>query len=109
MAFLAVLLSAFFVIFPSQWRRLFVVEVPMDKADAIIVLRGESEARPREAARLYHAGVAPLVFVTGIGDAAATRKVLLSAGVPPDRPYSMEYLYSNNLIAIHKNRSNLSI
>jgi uncharacterized protein YjeT (DUF2065 family) len=36
LAFLAVLLSAFFVIFPSQWRRLFVVEVPMDKADALI-------------------------------------------------------------------------
>ena len=73
------------MLFPSQWRRLLVVELPMEKADAIIVLGGESEGRPREAARLYHAGVAPLVFVTGIGDAAATRKVLLSAGVPPDR------------------------
>jgi len=85
LAFLAILLSAFVVIFPSQWRRLFVVEVPMEKADAIIVLGGEADGRPREAARLYRAGVAPLVFVTGIGDAATARKVLLSAGVPPDR------------------------
>ena len=56
----------------------------MEKAEALIVLGGEPEGRPREAARLYRAGVAPLVFVTGIGDAAASRKVLLSAGVPRD-------------------------
>lgn len=57
----------------------------MDHADAIVVLGGEAVGRPSEAARLYHAGVAPLVIVTGIGDTGRNQGVLLAAGVPKDR------------------------
>lgn len=54
----------------------------MVKADALIVLGGEPVARPVEAARLYKQGVAPKVFVSGVGDAAKNRRVLMEAGVP---------------------------
>jgi len=68
--------------FRRLWSRWLVVSVPMDHADALIVLGGEPLARPKEAARLYAAGVAPRVFVTGIGDAEQNRRVLLESGVP---------------------------
>ena len=68
--------------FTKFWERLLVVSVPLEKADALIVLGGEPLARPLKAARLFHAGVAPKVFVTGIGDAARNRQVLIGAGVP---------------------------
>ncbi len=55
----------------------------MEKADALIVLGGEPLARPQEAARLYRKGVAPKVFVTGEGDAARNRQMLIAGGVPP--------------------------
>ncbi len=83
---LAVLGCAFFVIqgsaFSFIWRKLLIVSVPMEKADALIVLGGEPLARPLEAARLYRTGVAPKIFVTGIGDFAANCRVLTNAGVP---------------------------
>ena len=69
--------------FTRLWEHLLVVDEPLEKADALIVLGGEPLARPLEAARLFHAGVAPEVFVTGIGDAARNRQVLIGAGVPP--------------------------
>jgi len=68
--------------FKRLWNRWLVVSVPMDHTDALIVLGGEPLARPKEAARLYAAGVAPRVFVTGIGDAEQNRRVLLESGVP---------------------------
>jgi len=46
------------------------------------VLGGEPFARPNEAARLYKEGVSTRVFITGIGDAARNRQILISAGVP---------------------------
>ncbi len=77
---------AFFVLqgegFTHFWKEWLVVSVPMKRADALIVLGGEPLARPQEAARLYKMGVAPKVFVTGIGDAATIRKVLVGEGVP---------------------------
>ena len=83
---LALLAGAFFLSrgdrFERLWHRLLIVSVPMSRADAIIVLGGEPLARPTEAARLYQQGVAPRVFVTGTGDAARCRKVLMGAGVP---------------------------
>ena len=83
---LAVLGSTFFIIqgewFFRIWRNLLVVSVPMEKADALIVLGGEPVARPFEAARLYKEGVAPRVFVTGIGDAGANSRILIKEGVP---------------------------
>jgi len=71
--------------FTRFWKRWLVVSVPMEKADALIVLGGEPLARPTEAARLYKAGVAPRVFVTGRGDAVTNRRILLEGGVPADR------------------------
>ena len=68
--------------FTELWNRYLVVSVPMSKADAIIVLGGEPIARPKLAADLYRAGVAPLVFITGIGDASQNKHVLMEAGVP---------------------------
>ena len=83
---LAVLGCTFFIIqgewFFRIWRNLLVVSVPMEKADALIVLGGEPVARPFEAARLYKEGVAPRVFVTGIGDAGANSRILIKEGVP---------------------------
>jgi uncharacterized SAM-binding protein YcdF (DUF218 family) len=85
-AALALVVCAFFFIrgagFTRFWKEYLVVSVPMKRADALVVLGGEPLARPREAARLYLQGVAPRVFVTGIGDAGAIRKVLVGEGVP---------------------------
>jgi uncharacterized SAM-binding protein YcdF (DUF218 family) len=64
------------------WRKWLVVSVPMEHADALIVLGGEPLARPQEAARLYGEGMAPLVFVSGIGDHGENRRILLHNGVP---------------------------
>ena len=68
--------------FGSLWRYCLMVSVPMEHADAIILLGGEPLARPLEAAHLYRIGVAPRIFVSGIGDAARNRQILLSSGVP---------------------------
>ena len=85
-AALAIAACAFFFIrgagFTRFWKEYLVVSIPMKHADALIVLGGEPLARPREASRLYMQGVAPRVFVTGIGDAGAIRKVLVGEGVP---------------------------
>ena len=56
-----------------------------EKADAIVLLGGESQARPVEAARLFKAGVAPLVLIIGTGDTPTNRRALIKEGVPPDR------------------------
>lgn len=58
------------------------VSVPLEKADALIVLGGEPFARPTETARLYKEGVAPKVFVTGLGDFSRNRQILKNGGVP---------------------------
>jgi len=71
--------------FTRFWKHWLVVSVPMEHADALIVPGGEPLARPQEAARLYKAGVAPRVFVTGWGDFGMNRRILLEGGVPPDR------------------------
>lgn len=86
---LAVAACAFFLVqgpsFTRFWRHVLVVSVPMEKADALIVLGGEPLARPTEAARLYKEGVAAKVFVTGLGDATRNRQILTSAGVPASK------------------------
>jgi len=86
---LAVVAGAFFFVqgpsFTRFWKYWLVVSVPMEKADALIVLGGEPLARPLEAARLYKKGAAPVVFVTGVGDAARNRQVLTGAGVPASK------------------------
>ncbi|WP_197330033.1 YdcF family protein [Ralstonia syzygii] len=54
-------------------------------ADVIVVLGGESGQRVIGAAELYHAGVAPRVFVSGEGDCLLILRRLVMAGVPADR------------------------
>lgn len=61
------------------------VEKPLAKADAILILGGEAEARPRAAASLFQQGEAPLLFVIGAGDSEASVRVLREAGVPAER------------------------
>lgn len=68
--------------FAGLWTRYLAVSVPMKHADAIILLGGEPLARPMETARLYRMGVASRIYVSGIGDAARNRQILLSSGVP---------------------------
>lgn len=86
---LALAACAFFFVqgtsFTRFWKHWLVVSVPMVKADALIVLGGEPLARPTEAARLYKEGVATRVFITGVGDAARNRQILVGAGVPAAR------------------------
>jgi len=55
------------------------------RADWIVVLGGESGERVIGAAELYHAGVAPFVFVTGAGDCLLNVRRLVMAGVPRGR------------------------
>jgi uncharacterized SAM-binding protein YcdF (DUF218 family) len=72
----------------------WVVDEPGVHADAIVVLGGKPELRPFEAARLYHAGVAPRILYMDVKVNSAaeqglmlserefTRRVLLRNGVP---------------------------
>lgn len=68
--------------FRRFWERWLLISVPMAHADALIVLGGEPLARPQEAARLYREGMAPLVFVSGVGDHMESRRILIRNGVP---------------------------
>lgn len=84
---LAVLISGAFVVlepkvFAMIWPHFLVINAPMEKADCLILLGGEEEARPSVSARLYSEGVAPVVYITGQGDAVTNRKILLEHGVP---------------------------
>jgi uncharacterized SAM-binding protein YcdF (DUF218 family) len=72
----------------------WVVNDPVTKADAIVILGGGPETRPFAAARLYHDGVAPMVLYTDVRagpaeelgitlrEAELTHRILLSNGVP---------------------------
>lgn len=57
-------------------------DVPLEHADVIVVLGGESGQRVVGAAELYHQGVASKVFVTGSGDGGLIARRLEMAGVP---------------------------
>src|SRR2546426_12403079 len=73
---------------------LWVVSDPLTRADAIVVLGGNSQTRPREAAELYRQGLANKVLVSrtgrlgqsapGVGpsDCELNRAALLKLGVP---------------------------
>lgn len=82
---LAALVSGYPVWFSKVWRSLLVIESPIPQADAILVLGGESQARPITAARLYREGVASKIFIIGTGDHETNRRALLSGGVPENR------------------------
>ena len=72
----------------------WMVNDPPARSDAIVVLGGGVETRPFEAARLYHAGFAPVILVVNselratdslgltIPQTELTRRILLTNGVP---------------------------
>jgi uncharacterized SAM-binding protein YcdF (DUF218 family) len=74
---------------------LWIVSDPVTRADAIVVLGGDSQARPLRAAELYRRGLADKVLVSqtaeveqvAVGaspsDAELNRTALLKLGVPP--------------------------
>ena len=82
---LAAIVVGYPVWFTKVWRSLLVIESPIPQADAILILGGESQARPVAAAMLYRQGVASKVFIIGRGDYETNRRALLSGGVPADR------------------------
>ena len=73
---------------------LWIVNDPLDKADAIVVLGGGLETRPFEAARLFHQGLAPKILLTSVRsnstsilgitgpETSLARQVLLRKSVP---------------------------
>ena len=60
---------------------LLCVTSPLQSADAIVVLGGEPGARAKHAATLVTNGLAPRVFVSGLGDCQTMRDVLIKHGV----------------------------
>jgi uncharacterized SAM-binding protein YcdF (DUF218 family) len=75
---LALLLSAAFF-FPQQ---VLCVDSGEVQADALVVLGGGSYERPTRAAELFKAGATPRVIVSGTGDCASNRQLMMDAGVP---------------------------
>lgn len=73
----------------------WIINQPLSKADAIVVLGGGLDTRPFEAARLYHLGLAPKILVMNPRLSACaelglepsegdlTRSILLKKTVPP--------------------------
>ena len=76
-ALLLALLAVY--LFPRQ---VLVIDDGRPRADYIVVLGGGSGERPARAAELYRAGVAPRILVSGAGDAAGNRLLLMHRGVP---------------------------
>jgi len=88
--------------FHKNWRRVLVIENKIHPADAIVLLGGETKARPLEAARLFHTGVAPKIFILGTGDNDQNKEVLLEAGIPQsaiDGESKSESTYENAVFA----------
>ena len=59
-------------------------ETPLQRSLAILPLDGGVPFREHEAARLYHAGWAPVVLLISGAHAESRRKILVEAGVPPE-------------------------
>lgn len=80
------------IFFPIGMRAVFSVLVtarPTDRADVIVVLAGSTGDRVREGVRLYHAGVAPRILMTGgpffdTSMAAMMADYAVSLGVPSE-------------------------
>jgi uncharacterized SAM-binding protein YcdF (DUF218 family) len=74
--------------------RAWVVDEPLTKADAIVVLGGHPELRAVEAARLYHLGIAPRILYMDVkippgldpgimpSEREETRRLLVTNNVP---------------------------
>jgi uncharacterized SAM-binding protein YcdF (DUF218 family) len=64
--------------------RWLVVEDPLDKAQAIVVLSGRIPMRAQEAARLYNEGYAPQVWLTRANEPAASLQEMRIAYIGED-------------------------
>ena len=101
-----VLFAVGLVAFPrlGPW---LVVEDPLDKADAIVVLGGTMYERPLEAVDLYNAGYAPKIFlirqipdwgeqilidrhIPVVREVDIQREALIKLGIPPDAIETIE-------------------
>jgi uncharacterized SAM-binding protein YcdF (DUF218 family) len=67
------------VAFPQQ---VLCVDSGEVRGDVIVVLGGGSYERPLRAAELFLSGAAPRIIVSGVGDAAQNKRLLMSKGVP---------------------------
>lgn len=96
--------------------RWLVVEDPLDKAQAIVVLSGGMPMRAQEAARLYNAGLAPQIWLTrGVEPAASLQEmhiayigedffnsgVLMHEGVPSNAIRVLEPAINNTADELH--------
>jgi uncharacterized SAM-binding protein YcdF (DUF218 family) len=111
LAVLCLLFSVLCFVFRSPLLRAaataWMVNEPPSKADAIVVLGGGAQFRSFEAARMYHAGLAPAILVMNpelwatdqlgvtIPEAELVRRVLLSNAVPAEAIH----LLGTNLIS----------
>ncbi len=92
----ALLAAVLFLLFVGRW---LVVEDPLEKAQAIVVLSGRMPIRAMEAAKLYREGYAPKVWLTHstepgaslaplgiqyVGEDSYNKQVLAHEGVPED-------------------------
>jgi DUF218 domain len=64
--------------------RWLVVEDPLEKAQAIVVLSGRIPMRAKEAARLYNAGYAPQIWLTRANEPAASLQEMHIAYIGED-------------------------
>ena len=69
--------------------RLLTIDSGRSSAGAMVVLGGDPVGRPAQAAKLFAAGEAPLIVVSGVGD-CATAKLMLEAGGVPARAIVVE-------------------
>lgn len=94
---LVVLLSTFYFLrspILAGLARIWIVNDPLEKADAIVLLGGGLETRPFVAAKLYHAGYAPRILIARVKasptddlglttrEQDTTRQILIKQGVP---------------------------
>jgi len=75
----------------TELGRAWVVNQPTTKADAIVILGGGPETRPFAAARLYQAGIAPLILYTDVKLGPAETMGI----TPPEREQTRRILSSN--------------
>lgn len=77
---IAALIAAGLCLFPQQ---VLTIDSGTVKADVLVLLGGgKASDRPERAAELFKHGDAPIIVISGFGDANANRRVLLSAGIP---------------------------
>ena len=83
-AFIALLLFALILVVVAFGfaSRLLCIDSGPVRADALVVLGGDSAHRPQQAAELFRAGAARMVLVSGGGDCRDVQRILVQRGVP---------------------------